>query len=371
MAAEPTPHGLGLGLGRNLGRAWSAEDDQDLVCIDVRQETHDVRTFTFRALEDRHFVFRPGQHFRFEIDLGGEVLSRCYSMSSSALAPRTVSVTVKRVEGGRVSNWLHDHLTPGQRLRAFGPSGDFTLPAEDEHEPLLMLSGGSGITPLMSMLRTLGDARRHPDLIFLHAGRTPDDLIFRDELLFRARMTPQLKVVFLPERPAAVVGHAGITGRISSGLLQALVPDLARRRVLCCGPAPFMAAARALCTALGVPAECYAEESFTGEAPAPEVPQAPGAAPTAADAAVFLLTFARQAREVEARADQTVLAAARQAGVSLPSSCGNGLCGTCKTRLVSGQVDMQHIGGIRQREVQAGFFLPCCSRPRSDLVIER
>lgn len=359
-------------VGEGLGRCWSPEDDQDLVCIDVHQETHDVRTFTFRALEDRHFSFLPGQHFRFELDLGGETLSRCYSISSSALLPRTLSITVKRVEGGVVSNRLHEHLAPGMRLRAIGPAGGFTLPVRGPDEPLLLISGGSGITPLMSMLRTLGDARRHPDVVFLHAGRTPQDLIFRDELVFRAGMTPNLRVMFLPERAAAGAGHAGPTGRISQGLLQALVPDLARRRVMCCGPAPFMAAVRGLCTALGVSAERYAEESFTGspvESAAP--PAGPAQAEATAEGATFQVTFSKQARTLTVRTDQTVLAAARQAGLSLPSSCSSGLCGTCKSKLQSGQVDMNHTGGIRQREIQAGFFLPCCSRPLSDLVIER
>ena len=358
---------VGVPTSCGPGVYWSRDDDEELVCIDVRRETHDVRSFTFRARDERYFGFQAGQHFTFDVDLGGETLSRCYSISSSALAPRTISITVKRVEGGRVSNWLHDHLVPGRTLRATGPSGIFILPQQADG-PLLLISGGSGITPVMSMLRALADARRHPDIVFLHAGRTPADLVFRDELLHRARITPNLRVLFLPERIGDEAGYMGLTGRISGPFLRAAVPDLAGRTVMCCGPAPFMSAVRGLSAEMGVAPERYFEESFAG-APADA---ATSTAPSNGEAsATFKVTFAKQSKSLNVRADQSVLAAARQAGISLPSSCGSGLCGTCKSKLSSGRVEMNHSGGIRQREIDAGFFLPCCSRPLTDLVIER
>lgn len=364
MATERT-----LPMSCDEGVYWNREADQDLVCIDVRQETHDVKTFTFRARDDRYFSFDAGQYFLFELEIDGEVVSRCYSLSSSALAPRSISITVKRVEGGKVSNWLHDHLQPGSAVRGTGPSGTFTLPGLAEG-PYLLVSGGSGITPVMSMVRALADARRHPDIVFLHAARTPADLVFRDELLYRAKVTPNFRLVFLPEALGDEPGYAGVTGRVSQALLATTVPDLAQRDVLCCGPAPFMAAVRQASVALGVPPERYFEESFDAAVlEAPVLP--PQADPPASGAITFQVTFAKQDKVMQVPGDQLVLAAARQHGVSIPSSCGNGLCGTCKSKLVSGQVDMQHTGGIRKREVDAGFFLPCCSKPLSDLVIDR
>ena len=125
---------------------------------------------------------------------------------------------------------------------------------------------------------------------------------------------------------------------------------------------------RRICADRGVPADRYIEESFGG-APAEAAPAA--TPPAAEDAATFQVSFAKQGKTLEVRADQTVLSAARAGGIRLPTSCGNGVCGTCKSKLVSGQVDMKHEGGIRQREVDAGFFLPCCSKPLSALVIDR
>jgi 3-phenylpropionate/trans-cinnamate dioxygenase ferredoxin reductase subunit len=358
---------LTLPASCDQGVYWNREADQDLVCIDVRQETHDVKTFTFRAKEDRYFSFDAGQYFLFELEIDGEMVSRCYSISSSALTPRAISITVKRVEGGKVSNWLHDHLKPGSVVRGTGPSGTFTLPGRGDG-PYLLMSGGSGITPVMSMVRALSDAHRYPDIVFLHAARTPADLVFRDELLYRAKVTPNFRLLFLPERVGGEAGWAGVTGRVSEALFKVAVPDLAQRTVMCCGPAPFMSAVRQLSLALGVPQERYYEESFDAAVlDEDDVPLTPATEV----AASFKVSFAKQAKVIEVGVDQSVLSAARKAGVRLPSSCSNGLCGTCKSKLVSGSVDMKHNGGIRQREVDAGFFLPCCSKPLSDLVVDR
>lgn len=344
------------------------DTERELVCVDVQQETHDVRTFTFRAADGLPFAFSAGQYLRFSVPVPGEPQSRCYSASSSPMRPGLISVTVKRVDGGLVSNWLHDHLAVGGRLAAVGPAGRFTLPEAAADSPLLLISGGSGITPVMSMLRGLADAHRYPDMVFLHAARTPADLVFRAELEYRARVTPNLRVVFLPERNDGS-GYVGVLGRISDALLQVAVPDLSARTVMCCGPAPFMNALRQICAARGVPTDRYTEESFGG-APVEALSATPPAV-GAEGAATFKVSFAKQGKTLEVRADRTVLSAARAGGIKLPTSCGNGVCGTCKSKLVSGQVDMQHQGGIRQREVDAGFFLPCCSKPLSELVLDR
>jgi 3-phenylpropionate/trans-cinnamate dioxygenase ferredoxin reductase subunit len=349
------------------GVYWNHELDQDLVCIDVRQETHDVKTFTFRSKADRYFSFDAGQYFLFELDIDGETHSRCYSVTSSSLMPRSFSITTKRVDGGKVSNWLHDHLVPGSMVRGTGPSGTFTLPARGEG-PFLFVSGGSGITPVMSMVRALSDAHCYPDVVFLHAARTPADLVFRDELLYRAKVTPNFRLLFLPERVGNEAGYAGLVGRVSEALIKVAVPDLAERTVMCCGPAPFMSAVRQLCMALGVEQERYFEESFDASVSDAEPTTSP---PCDAPSDTFRAIFSKQAKVIDVSGDQSVLAAARKAGVRLPSSCSSGLCGTCKSKLVSGSVDMKHNGGIRQREIDAGFFLPCCSKPLSDLVIDR
>lgn len=281
--------------------------------------------------------------------------------------PHSISVTVKRVAGGAVSNWLHDTLVPGTAVRAMGPSGSFRLEgaAKDKY---LFITGGSGITPVMSMVRTLADARQYPDIVFFHAGRSPQDLVFADELRWRARTTPNFRLFFLPESAAVGDDHTGVTGRVNQALLSMVVPDIAQRKVMCCGPTLFMQAVRELSAQAGVPADAYCEENFTP--PVADIPatQAPVAQ---AGGTMFQLNLAKQDKYIAISSEANILNTMRQAGVSIPSSCGEGECGTCKTKLVSGKVHMEHNGGIRQREIDAGFFLPCCSTPLSDLVVDR
>lgn len=344
---------------------WDPETDDQLRCVAVHQETHDVRSFTFVSPAGKQFRFGAGQYFLFDFPVGDAVESRCYSISSPPTRPGSFTITVKRVAGGVVSNWLHDNMTPGATVRAQGPRGTFLRPAVETRK-YLFLSGGSGITPVMSMLREIADTAEVADVVFLHAGRTPQDFVFRDELALLAGRIKGLRLFLLPEALGAEPSWPSLSGRISAELLALAVPDIAERVVMCCGPAPFMAAARTIAASLGVPQGRYLEESFDAavlEAPVHEV--APPASTT------FTVRFAKQNRTIEVGAEQTVLSCAKKAGIRIPSSCANGICGTCKSRLVSGSVDMTHGGGIRQREIDAGMFLPCCSRPLSDLVIER
>ncbi len=359
MATDLLPQAMS-----QAGEYWDPESDDKLVCIDVHDETHDVKSFTFVSPGRKQFEFSAGQYFKFELGLDNEDDGRCYSVSSSPLRRNAITITVKRVPGGKVSNWLHDNLTPNTAVCASGPLGRFVRPAAKK---FLFLSGGSGITPLMSMARELADTAESTDVIFLHAGRSPKDLIFREEIANIARRVKGFRILMLPEDITTERCWPGISGRISKEFLSLAAPDIADRVVMCCGPAPFMAAARKISLELGVSESDYHEESFD----AAVIEEAPAPASQAVEAKSFSVQFSKQGKSVEVRADQTVLSCAKKSGVRIPSSCASGICGTCKSKLVSGIVDMKHDGGIRQREIDAGFFLPCCSKPLSDLVIER
>ncbi|MEE3500047.1 2Fe-2S iron-sulfur cluster-binding protein [Acidiphilium acidophilum] len=346
---------------------WTAEADDELLCVAIHDETADVRSFTFVPRSPTRFHYLPGQFLTFDIPTERGIVQRCYTIASSPTRPDRLTITVKRQPGGIVSPWLHDHLHPGMSLRALGPMGDFTFAAAPA-ERYLFISGGSGITPLMSMTRAHHDLAPATDIVFLHFARTSEDIIFRDELAFMARTMPNLRVIPVCEADAPGARWGGPRGRVDAAMLQLLVPDLVTRTIFDCGPAPFMAAIRAALPTLGVDPARYHEESFdfaTLAAAEPETIIAP------ATGSSFAVNFTKSARSIDVAADQFILSAARAAGMRLPSSCTKGMCGTCKSKLVSGQVGMQHQGGIRQREIDQGMILICCSRPLSDLVIER
>lgn len=346
------------------GASLADEFDDVLVCESVTRETHDVATFVLRHEHPVRYAFEAGQHVTVTVDVGGARLSRCYTIASSPCVTETFAITVKRVPGGPVSNWLHDHLGAGGRVRVTGPLGMFTR--DRAARRLLLLSAGSGITPLMAMLREIRDRGEDVDVVFAHCARTPDDLIFRAELARTEVAAPGVRLALVCEDDGAAERWRGPRGRLTRDLLRALVPDADAREVYTCGPAPFMDAAREHLRALGLdPSRCH-EESFLLEEARPDA----RAESALAGTATYDVELRRSGVWFSCDAATTVLQAASAAGVTLPSSCTEGICGTCKSVLLAGTVDMHHQGGIRPREIAQGRFLPCCSTPTSDVVVD-
>lgn len=360
---------------------WADEDHTVLVCTAVSDVTHDVKSFVFEADGDRLFEFDAGQFLTLMLDIAGTPVNRCYTISSPPTRPNRIAITVKRVVGGMVSNWIHDNIVPGSKVKAIAPLGAFTLTSRPA-EKLLFLSAGSGITPLMSMLRTLYDLGSDADVVFLHSARTPSDIVFRSELAAIEMVMPNLRVVHVCEADYPSERWGGMRGRLSPTMLHTIVPDLLERTILNCGPMPYMDAVRRILGELDYDLSNYHEESFTFDDPATPgaTPPPEGvayediavAAPPAGDdgVATYSVEFTKSGRTVTCRADENVLDAALAARVRLPSSCNQGMCGTCKIPKLSGEVEMNHNGGIRPREVAAGKILACCSKPLSDLSLD-
>ena len=367
---------LGSHLWEALPPLWSDERDATLVCTGVRAETHDVTTFLFRTEKPSLFRFRPGQFLTFDFEIGGETVHRCYTISSSPTRPDTLSITVKRHPGGQVSNWLHDTMRPGMAVAVAGPQGDFchTLHPAPKY---LFLAGGSGITPLMSMARTHYDLAEDADIVFVQNARTPGDFVFRDELALIEKALPGFRALFVADRAPEDGSWSGPTGFVSLPLLRTLTRDFAQREIFCCGPAPYMANVRAILAGIGFDMAHYHEESFSfetagaGAETAAETSAVPAGAPAAAAGAKYKIEFTKLGRTIECGPDQFILDAAKAAGLRLPFACAKGVCGTCKTKKLSGEVVMTHGGGIRQREIDQGMVLVCCGKPKSDVVLER
>lgn len=358
---------------------WADDDRAVLVCSQVLDITHDVKSFHFAAEGGGTFRFDPGQFITLELEIAGTAISRCYTISSAPTRPHLIAITVKRVPGGPVSNWLHDNITPGTRISALAPLGAFTI-AQRAAPKYLFMSAGSGITPMMSMTRTLCDLGSDADILFVHNARTPADIIFRRELEAIVSVTPNVRVVHMCEADYPSERWMGLRGRLSPAALEAIAPDLAERMVYTCGPAPYMGAVRRVLEESGFDMRNYNEESFSFESlpsadrsqvqteqPAGDNAQA-GNAPQGETS--FAVEFVRSGKTVTCGINENVLDAAVAAGLRLPSSCSQGMCGTCKSTMLTGEVDMQHNGGIRPKEIAQQKILICCSKPLSDLRID-
>ncbi|MBD8492071.1 hybrid-cluster NAD(P)-dependent oxidoreductase [Pseudomonas syringae] len=351
-----------------FGAQWPSGEQKSLYCCAVDNETHDVKTFTFRCPDLNAVSFEPGQFLTVTALIAGQPVSRCYTLSSAPTRPFTVAITVKRVPGGTVSNWLHDHLRAGDRLLASGPAGNFT-PVAKPAAKVLYLSAGSGVTPLASMTRASTDLCAEMDIVFVHSARTPKDIVFRDELARLAASRANVRVINICEGLGDEPDWQGNIGRLDLELLQTQVPDFLEREVFTCGPQGYMNAVQNLLKSGGFDMTHFHNESFDiSVADTDTLIELPATA--AAEQDTFTVKLARSGKTFSMSRTQTVLSAARKAGAVVPSSCSQGVCGTCKTAVLEGSVEMNHNGGIRQREIDRGLRLLCCSRPTSDLVID-
>lgn len=341
-----------------LPQLWQPATLATLECVAIRSETHDVKTFSFRLLDAVSARYHPGQFICLELLLDGEPLHRNYTLSSSPSRPDLLAITVKRVAGGRVSNWLNDRLRVGDQLRARAPAGEFHCEAAPL-DRLLLLSAGSGITPMLSMLRWMTDLQLDNDILFLHSGQSEADLIARQEIELLAKLHGRCQVVYTLTR-AKPGDLRGFRGRLDRSMLDQ-VAKLPQRQVYVCGPRPFMQHARAQLLALGLPEAHYFEESFgirEGD---------PGTVSTMPQKVSIL--FDSWDTLVEGDSRRTLLEQAEHAGVAIPFSCRGGFCGSCRVKLESGEVEVLQDAGLSEADKSEGYVLACSCRPKSDLVL--
>ncbi|MFC2991927.1 FAD-binding oxidoreductase [Halomonas tibetensis] len=345
-------------------------------CVKVIQETWDTRTFCFMAEQPVMFFFKPGQFVTLELEIDGQQVMRSYTISSSPSVPYSFSITVKRIPGGMVSNWLHDNLGINDELAVHGPVGNFNV-IDYPADKVLMLSGGVGITPLMSMARWFFDTNAAVDLQFVHSARTPRDIIFHRELEHIFSRIPEFQLHIVCERSDELGdAWAGFRGYLGLPMLLLMAPDFMDREIFCCGPTSYMEAIKTLLREKGFDMAHYHEESFGAtplaiqEEVTEHVEQAEAAAEEFDLADMISVEFRQSGKSVRIHPGDTVHTAAAKLGLHIPKACGMGICGTCRVPLAAGQVDMEHNGGITDEDVADGYILSCCSRPLGDVVVE-
>lgn len=325
-----------------------------LICKAVIDETHDSKTFVFEDAQSRSFDFKPGQYVTFSIEIDGKQHVRAYSISSTPTRPHNIQVTVKRVPGGLVSNYLNDMMTPGMKIEIVDITGSFNWIDIPSEKPLF-LSGGSGVTPVMSMLQYVTDVTLSKDITFVHFARSPKDIIFRDQLEFLHQRYANVNVHMIVDD--AEEGYEGERGQISPDLIQRLVPDHSERSIFMCGPEGFMKAARDV--AEQIPFAAVHEESF-GEKIIIEESTGTGGE----------VYFSLSGLHGQAAEGETLLETALNAGVWIDSACQQGVCGNCKVRLTQGDVEMQDMGGLQPGDTEMGYVLACCSWPKGPVAID-
>ena len=376
---------------------WSG-DEISARCLQIISETHDVKTFRFVAEPERLFDFKPGQFVTLKLPVEGfsEPIRRSYSISSSPSRPYTLDITVKRVGAanddlppGVASNWLHDQLEVGRVLPMQGPFGSFNC-VDHPANKLLLISAGSGITPMMSMSQWLSDFAANTDITFVHVARTPQDIIFRQRLALLAAQHPHFRLAFTLTGSVLHVPWTGYRGRLSPALLTAICPDFCCRTAFVCGPVGFMSATKALLQAEGFPPENYFEESFgspaakksTSKKAVDEVPTfvrssqtsqtadcSPNCSPDCSQSTLSV-EFSTSEKVIDCDEFDTLLDAAERAGVTMASGCRMGSCGACKHSVAQGEVcyDVEP-KGLSEGDRAAGQVLACIAKPVGRVIL--
>jgi glycine betaine catabolism B len=327
-----------------------------LTCLSVRDETPSVRTFTFEASED--FPHEAGQAMTLALPVDGETLYRTFSIASAPAQDRRFEMTIKAHPAGRATSWLHRTLKAGDIVLGRRPRGQFTL-ARRQAERIALVSGGSGATPLLSMLRHLATVEPEADVAWFHAAHSREEILFERELTRLQSLMPRLSAAITIGRGEP--GWFGLKGRMTRRLLSVAVPDLAQRDVFCCGPSPFMEEAKLIHAAEGGARESFHTETFRpAETPAAPLPEAEEAD---RDGEGFELRC--DGRLVTVRSHETILQACLRQGIVIACGCGQGMCGTCRIRKISGTVEMRHQGGLDPDEESNGLILACSTRLKS------
>ncbi len=353
----------------------------------VFQETEDIKTF--RVLRPNGHSFTAGQFMSVRVQVDGKPLVRCYSISSAPEAAGYLEFSVKKL--GQVSAMLHATIRPGSMLAIKGPAGRFTYPQGDDR-PIVLLAGGVGITPLMSMFRHGVVTEPMRPITMVLAVRNERQVTFRRELEWLDERHPQARVAFVIQEGPFTLGDTYRSGFVNEALLREVVPDIANSIYLLCGPGPMMDAMRKLLAALAVPESQVRWEEFDaaialskeptprpGQAhahvsvaavAAPVEPALVHATPTLAAAdAEFLLTLQQSALTVSVQKEQTILEAVEAAGAFIPTRCRAGICMACRTRLVAGDAHCDS-DSLDDQDRADGYILPCVSWAKSDCVLE-
>jgi ferredoxin-NADP reductase len=324
----------------------------------IDPQTPDAKTLRFLLPQARQLRALPGQFLTFEWLIEGKKVTRSYSICSSPAQTSYIEITPKRVENGCVSTFLNDRAELGLAVKARGPYGKFYFD-QSKHERIVLVAGGSGITPMIAMLRYIDDFCLPVNATLIYCVRTEQDVFFKDELTVLQGRLSAFRYVLVLSRPGS--DWKGRTGRLRREILEREVENSSESTYFLCGPPAFMELGRTLLKEMGIESSRILQESFGGAVAGEKL---------STDAGPLEIRFSRSAVACKISPDETLLESSERNGVLLPSGCRQGVCGTCATKLLSGKVRAETEEALNDAQRAQGVILPCVSRPLSDVTLD-
>lgn len=348
--------------------SWSGT----LLVAEIFDETPNVKTYRLTDPDGGKLPFNylPGQFITVTVAPKGVPVKRSYTIASSPTDRDYCEITVKHEEKGTVSHYLHTQVHVGELLQLTGPSGQFTF-TEKEGDSVVLIAGGVGVTPMMSVIRYLTDHSWKGEMYFFYSCKNEAAIIFREEIFYLQKRHPNLKSCIILDEPPAHQEQEYVIGRISKELMGQRVPDLTSRRIHICGPKPMMEAVKQMLAELNVPKENVKTEVFPGLPPALKPkPVEPETATPAVEAVTGVVTFAKSNKTAILTPDKTILEASEDVGVNIEYSCRVGTCGICKTRLLSGKVTMEVEDALTKEDKAQNIILACQAKSTENVSVE-
>ncbi|WP_299820999.1 ferredoxin--NADP reductase [uncultured Pontibacter sp.] len=351
----------------------------NLKVVEVTRETSDAVTIHFEHPEKQIIPYKPGQFLTLILNINGKEVRRSYSLSSTPQEAPRLGVTVKRVSGGVVSNYLLDHVKVGEEIKVMQPIGNFCLTcAPDNQRHVLLFGAGSGITPLMSILKAVLHEEPKSNVTLLYGNTDEDSIIFKDKLeALQSQYADRFKVVYIFSQPKQACENRG---RMNQSLIIKILERLQLAKVenamyYMCGPEGMMDEVRHALDVLHVPSQNIFRESFVSNKLIEQQQQAQHGDVLASDDDGEIITqtvtiiYEGAEYRVEVQPDQTILEAALDQDVDLPYSCQAGLCTACRGKCLSGKVHLDEREGLSDAELDEGYVLNCVGHPLTNNVV--
>lgn len=345
-----------------------------LPVVAKKQETADAVSISFQIPDElkEQFRYKQGQYLTLQMEINGEKVRRAYSLSSSPVTDDLHTVTVKRVEGGKMSNKIND-ISLGTILEVMPPQGRFfTEISASNKKHYFLIGGGSGITPLMSIIKTVLHAEPNSRCTLIYGNRNAASIIFKNELDELAAAHPgRLSIIYSIDQPEA--GWNGLTRMLSADTIKQLITQhqgtITEREFFICGPAGMMEQAKKAVEFLGVNAANIHIEYFTAPVGGEEKPVEVSAPEPDFEGSKVFVKLGGKEYELLIKDKTTILHAGIKAGIDPPFSCEAGICSTCMAKVIEGTVKMDENNILTDEEVKKGYVLTCQAHPTSKVVV--
>ena len=339
----------------------------------VIKETKDSISIAFEHPAEGKINYKSGQFLTLIIPIKGKEVRRAYSLCSSPFIDEELAVAVKRVDNGLMSNWLPDNLKAGDRVRIMEPMGQFTTEyANDKKRHLILFAGGSGITPMMSIIKSMLIQEPESILTLIYCNRNIDSIIFKEELTrLETKHEGRLHLIhILDEAPMNWQGYSGL---LNHDMLQKLferIPDwgIDKTTYLMCGPEGMMKNVEVILNEHKIPKDKVFKESFV-QGILDKDKKEEAAKVTENKSHEVTIRYDGQEFKVVVPPNKSILETALDAGIDLPYSCQSGLCTACRGKALSGKVKLDEEEGLSQSERNEGYVLTCVGHPLTDDVV--